>query len=195
MIPAFNDPAALRIWEGYFADVDRLLVRAGLGETGLRGDLETHVLDSMAQEPDETSQIARLELALARLGRPIDYLRPAIADELIHRGSLTFRPAVLAAGLYHALKAGSKRTITAMAFGLGYLMLAIFMAMALLKPFWGQNVGLFRYPDGGVSVGVVARTAGTHELLGWSVIPLALAMAAVLYFGLAKGLRALVQRK
>lgn len=193
MIPAFADPAARRRWNEYFAEVDRFLSRAGADAAELRGDLAAHVADSMAAAPDG-SEADRLDAALARLGRPIDYLRPLLADELIERGTRTYSPVTIAQGLCHAVMAGSRRALIALTFGIGYLLLAIFVAMAMLKPLWGEHVGLFRHADGTVSAGIVATDANASELLGWWSMPIALLLAALLYIALTKGLRVLRHR-
>lgn len=192
MTPPLTDPAARRRWDSYFAEVDRLLARVDAAE--LRADLESHVVDSLAAAP-VGSERERLDGALARLGRPIDYLRPLLADELIARGTRTYSPVTIARGLANALLAGSRRTVLALAFGLGYLLLALFVVMAVLKPLWGEHVGLFRRADGTISAGIVAAPMGGRELLGWWAIPIALALAALLYVALTRGLRALRDRR
>jgi len=193
MTPAFTDPAARRRWDAYFSEVDRLLARANGDVTEMRGDLEAHVVDSMAAASGGNER-ERLDTALSRLGRPIDYLRPLLADELIERGTQTYSPITIARGLSYAVMAGSRRAVIGLAFGLGYLLLAILTGMALLKPLWGEHVGVFRYADGTVSAGIVAQSYGARELLGWWSIPIALLLAALLYVALTKGLRVSRQR-
>ena len=188
MIPTFNDPAAARAWRGYFAEVDRLLAPVGAADRAeLRADLETHLIDGFAQE--DGGEADRLASAMRRLGRPADYLRPVIAEHLLERGTRSYAPAPIARGLYHTLKLGSARAAVAAGFVLGYAMLAIFAAMALLKPVWGDHVGLFREPDGRVSFGIVANRAGVSELLGLWIIPLALLLTTLLHVLLTRALR------
>ena len=194
MTPAFADPAARLRWDGYFAEVSRLLARAGADAAELRGELEAHVADSMTAAPGG-SELERLDLALSRLGRPADYLRPLVADQLIERGTRSYSPVTIARGLSHSVLAGSRRTVIALSFGLGYMLLAIFAGMAILKPLWREHVGVFRNVDGTVSAGIVARADGAQELLGWWSMPIALLLAALLYVALTKGLRALRHRR
>lgn len=194
MTPSFADPAARHRWNTYFSEVDDLLSRAGADAAELRDDLEAHVADSMAASSGG-SEMERLDAALSRLGQPIDYLRPLLADELIERGTRTYSPVTIARGISYAVMAGSSRAATALIFGIGYLSLAIFTGMAVLKPLWGEHVGVFRNPDGTISAGIVARTDGARELLGWWSIPIALLLAALLYVMLTKGLRALRHRR
>ncbi len=195
MNPMLKDPAARRRWDGYFRDVDRLLASAGAEAASLRLDLQAHVADSMAAAPNSASESECLEAALARLGRPIDYLRPLLADELIERGTRTYSPLIIGRGLLHAILAGSGRAAAGFLFGFAYLLLAIFIILAVLKPLWGDHVGLFRWNDGTMSFGVIAQAAGARELLGWWSIPISLAIAAALYVALTLGLRAARHRR
>lgn len=190
MTPTFVDPAARLCWDSYFAQVDRLLARAGVEVRGLRDDLALHVIDSMAAVP-VGGELGTLQAALRRLGQPVDYLRPLLADDLLERGTRTYSPVTIAWGLFHAVRAGSRRAVIALVFALGYLLVAIFAAMAALKPMWGEHIGLFRYPDGRISGGIVATQTGAQELLGWWSIPVALVLAALLFVALTRGLRAL----
>lgn len=188
MIPTFNDPAAARIWRDYFAEVDRLLASVGDADRAeLRADLETHLMDSFAE--GDGSEVDRLASAIGRLGRPGEYLRPIIAEQLLERGTRSYAPAPIARGLYHSLKLGSTRAVVAAGFALGYIMLAVFALMAVLKPVWGDHVGLFREPDGKVSFGIVANATGAVELLGLWIIPIALLLTTLLYIVLTRALR------
>lgn len=195
MIPAFSDSAAIHLWQDYFSDVDRLLaVMEKEDRAELRTDLEAHLADSFAAESAERTETDRLRSAIHRLGRPADYLRPMLADQLLARGTQTYSPKPIARGLYYSLKLGSTRAATAAGFALGYLLLAIFALMALLKPIWGDNVGLFREPDGSISFGIVANPSNGEELLGLWIIPIALFAVAILYVILTRALRAVRTR-
>lgn len=193
--PAFRTDAARHAWNGYFAEVDRLLRRAGDDAAELRADLAAHLADSFAAGDPATPEATRLDDSIRRLGRPAEYLRPLIADELLDRGTRSFNPVPLARGLYYSIGHGAARTMAALGFGLGYLLLAAFAAMVLLKPLWGDHVGLFRRPDGTVSFGIVADPAGARELLGFWIVPIALAVAALLYVVLTRALRAVRVRR
>lgn len=188
MTPTFHDPAAARAWRDYFMEVDRLLAELdGADRDELRADLEAHLADGFAD--GEGGEAHRLARAMGRLGRPAEYLRPLIAEHLLEQGARSYRPAPIARGLYHSLKLGSTRAVVAGGFALGYAMLAAFAAMALLKPVWGDHVGLFRRRDGTLSFGVVADVAGADELLGLWIIPVALLLTASLYVLLTRALR------
>lgn len=107
MIPDFTDRLARRRWDDYFAEVDRLLARAGVGASELRGDLEAHVADSMAVAAG-ASERERLDAALSRLGRPSDYLHSLLSNELVEQGTRSYSPIKIGRGLFHAVLAGSR---------------------------------------------------------------------------------------
>jgi hypothetical protein len=195
MTPIFSDPAARRNWDAYFAEVDRILAKASADAESICEDLERHVIDSVAAQGSGGTEADRLNTALIRLGRPMDYLRPLIADDLLDRGTRTYRPSLIVRGLFHAVLAGSTRATIAVTFAIGYLLVGAFSVMAVLKPFWGSNVGLFRGADGSLSAGLVAHTNGAHELLGWWSIPISMAVAAILYVALTSSLRSLRTRR
>ncbi|MBS0984544.1 hypothetical protein [Gluconobacter cerinus] len=179
MIPTFTDPAANRLWEDYFVRVNRLLT-----------DLEAHVADSLIANAQGT-EMERLQSALARLGQPEEYLRPLLADDLINRGMRTYAPLTIIRGLFHALLTGSRRAATACGFSLGYLCLAIFVAIAVLKPVWRDHVGVFQGENGKIRAGIFSLSGSDHDMLGWWTTPIALLLAALVYMGLTKSLRAL----
>ena len=196
MRPEFKDRAAEALWTRYFADVHRALRFVDEADAReLRQDLEAHLADSFAQRDAAQPELPRLEQAISRLGRPAEYLRPLIADGLLDRGTQSFRPASLIQGLYYSVRLGSKRAMIALGFALGYALIAIFLLMAVLKPFWASNVGLFLAPGGGIEFGIMSDTAGARELLGWWTIPVAILLGAVLYGVLTRQLRAVLRRR
>jgi hypothetical protein len=188
----FDDPATCQLWDTYFAELDRLTAPLGQDGRELRDDLEQHLLDGLGLAAGSASTPGQLRDALAKLGRPIDILRPALAESYLSQGAQNLNPVTISKGLFHTLLAGGSRVLAGFAFAIGYLLIAIFVAIALAKPFWDEHVGVFRYPDGTMAAGFVARSAAGEELLGWWFIPVALALAALIYFLLTKGLRRLL---
>lgn len=192
MTHRFDDPATCQMWDSYFAELDQLI--APLGEDGreLRDDLEQHLLEGLGLAAGRASTPAHLRDALAKLGRPMDILRPVLAESYLSQGAQNFNPITIGKGLFHTLLAGGSRVLAGFAFAIGYLFIAVFVALALAKPFWDEHVGLFRYPDGRMAAGFVSHSAAGEELLGWWSIPVALALAAFIYILLTKGLKRLL---
>lgn len=186
-VPAFTQAESRTLWDNYVAEIDRMVVLIGSDAAELADDLRMHLVDSFASERLGT-EAERLQRAIDRLGHPADYLRPMLADGLIERGTARYSAPLISRGLYHSFRSGARRAMRASLFAFGYLLLAIFAAMTLLKPFFGDNVGLIRGADGSMTFGIVS-TGGGEDLLGiWSV-PLTLGLCALLYVLLTRLLR------
>lgn len=188
-----RDAGALRLWNDYLDDASRVARR--LPETERRElvlELRSHLAESFAVAGDlsDADEAARVRAAIARLGRPRDFLRPILADHFLEQGASTFHPRLLAEGLYHNVFGGLKAGIISVAFAVGYVLIIVFAAMALMKAFVPSHVGYFVYPNGTRTFGILTDTTGAREALGYWVVPLALAAATVLYVLLTLGLRA-----
>ena len=190
--PVFADNEALVLWNAYFAEVDRLVGLIGPGAAELADDLRAHLADSFASEEGLGCEAERLQRAIDRLGRPADFLRPMLADELIDRGTASGSMPLISRGLYHAIRSGSGRALRAAVFAFGYLLLGIFAVMSVLKPFFGNHIGLIRGADGSLTFGMVSQDGG-QELLGFWSVPLTLALCALLYAILTRMLRRTVR--
>jgi hypothetical protein len=188
-----RDPDALRLWNDYLDDASRVARRLpGTERRELVLELRSHLAESFAVAGDlsDADEPARVRAAIARLGHPRDFLRPILADHLLEQGASTFHPQLLAEGLYHNVFGGLKAGIISVTFGVGYVLIIVFAAMALLKAFVPSHVGYFVYPNGTRTFGILTDTTGAREAFGYWVVPLALAAATVLYVLLTLGLRA-----
>lgn len=188
----FDDPATCHMWDSYFAELDQLIEPLGQDGRELRDDLEQHLLEGLGLDAGRSSTPGQLRDALAKLGRPMDILRPVLAESYLSQGAQNFNPVTISKGLFHTLLAGGSRVLGGLAFAIGYLFIGVFVAVALAKPVWEDHVGVFRYPDGTMAAGFVSRSAAAEELLGWWFIPFALTFAALIYILLTKGLKRLV---
>ena len=185
--PAFTQAEARALWTGYVSEIDRMVAMIGPDAAELANDLRMHLADSYASE-HAGSEAERLQRAIQRLGRPEDFLRPLLADGLIELGTARYSAPLISRGLYHAIRSGSGRAGRAGLFAMGYLLLVIFAAMTVLKPFFGDHVGLIRGANGSLIFGMVS-TGGGEDLLGLWSVPLTLALCALLYILLTRLLR------
>jgi antitoxin component of RelBE/YafQ-DinJ toxin-antitoxin module len=87
---------------------------------------------------------------------------------------------------FDAARKGLARAMVTLTLLVGCLLLALFVAIATLKPLWSDHVGLFRMADGTLSAGIVADPSGGQELLGLWSMPIALGVAALLLLGLVR---------
>lgn len=186
--PNFADPAAAKAWDTYFAEVDSLLRPIGTQGEELGEDLRTHLADSFASQQGASEHL-RLQAAIAKLGKPVEYLQPMVAGTILEDATRTYNPLTIGKGLFHTVLAGSRYALTGSLFALGYLLLAAFVLMTLLKPFWSDHVGLLQDGSGNLTFGIASDAAGTRDLLGWWSMPISLAAAALLYFVLTRALR------
>jgi hypothetical protein len=139
-------------------------------------ELRSHVMDSLAGEVSE----ARVEQALCKLGEPQEIARFNLSmrvagQSLARRSPLSiFRTIVRLAGL-------SMRGLVALIVSLiGYGFAASWLLVALVKPFAPGRVGLWyrTAPDGDftLSLGGLTAGSGAHDILGWSAVPIGLAI-------------------
>ena len=168
--PRFDDPVAQQTWSDYFRAVDKhLKPLAAQRRAEIREELVAHVLDGLEAEPDD-NVAARLESVLARLGPPAVYLdrvvgEPGLAEPhstawRVRRGASTFGRTFL--------------------LGASYLVGFMALMVALAKPFYPDNVGVFRMSSGWWVAGFV-DSEGARDLLGYWVIPVMLAVVFLLW--------------
>ena len=169
--------AAMAHLETYLAQVRRYL--KGLSEAETREvllELRAHVLDKV--EGNLTPKT--VEAALAALGTPREVGRANVTERVAavmetNRGFFGVLAAVVRlAGLSVA------GFVVFMVSLIGYSMAAGLLAVAVVKPFAPANTGMWVGP-GTYSLGIMDHPgahAGTHEIMGWWVIP----------FGLTAGL-------
>lgn len=172
MTPVFDNQSAADCWTAYFVEVDSLVRLIGPKAAELRADLESHLLDSFAAQPDEWTELDRLRAAIRRLGAPEEYLRPLVADGLIQGRGRWADPAALIRGLYHASRLGAAKMIVGITFGAAYLVIWSVFVLGLLWPFWRNRIGLFQWPDGTIAFGLSERTATATNLLGGWTMPM-----------------------
>ena len=85
--------------------------------------------------------------------------------------------------------------LSAIFFGIGYLLTFIMGLMSFAKFFIPEKVGLFFWPDGGWGFGIIEVTDGASEILGYWIVPLGLLIAFVLYFILTQILKSTLKKE
>ena len=163
----FDEAATCKVWDSYFAEVDRLTAPMGRDGRELRDDLERHLLEDLDRDAGRFSSPHQLRDALDRLGRPVDILGPALAESYLSQGTQSYNPVSISKGLFYTLLSGGGRMMAGLAFVIGYMFIIALAAIAIAKPFWDEHVGVFLYPDGTVAAGFVAHSVAGEELLGW----------------------------
>jgi hypothetical protein len=187
--PEFDDETARRLWENYVGRIEaKLEPLRPSARREIVQELKTHLLDSIRHDEADQASVRVLN-ATEKLGRPEEYLEPIVTDRIIEEGASTYNPIWVLKGLGRTLTRGVKKTALGLLFGTGYLLAASFVAVALLKPFYPDHVGLFYEPGRRMETfafGFLEQTDGMVEVLSYWVMPLGLVLGLALYGGLTK---------
>jgi uncharacterized membrane protein len=188
----FSDRVAEKIWAQYFRRLDRLI--RPLDEVQRREltlEIKSHLLESFRGET-AGSEAERLLNALERLGEPESFIGPMRSDRLLAKASKSMKPKDVLKSLYYHLAGGTRKMFLGILFVLGYILDVGLVLMAVLKPIIPNHVGLLLFNDGDVIFGFGRDTSNIKtDVFGYALIPICLVLAAGLYFGLTKLLKAL----
>jgi len=147
----------------------------------------SHLLDRLEAAPVESAGRALSE-AFAALGEPEEYASRFVTNYRISAALASGSPVAPVAQVLRMLGTGLR------AFAVGFVLLVLwsvslgFLATAVLKPILPRQTGLFVDAQGRpFALGILdpESLGGTRELLGWWLVPIALALAALC--GLAAG--------
>lgn len=185
-----RDEAARALWQRYMGDASRAVADLPPAERqDVLLELASHLAASAGAAVPGLNEADAMRTAIRRLGSPKEFLRPMLAASLTERGAATYHPGLLAKGLYHSLFGGLRAFTVALAFGLGYVALAVFGTMALFKAAFPRHIGYFVYPNGTRVFGITGDSGMARDVLGYWVVPIALLAVAALYVLLTRGLR------
>lgn len=176
-----GDVPARRLLAAYFAKVDRALAPLSREEaTGVRQELETHILDAMAGTP---AGEAEAKAALEQLGDPDDFIPQLVADRLRARAGRTFGPLDVLSAIGRTAVTGLRGLVTALVMSFGYIVATVLIFLGIMKLTTNQDVGVFRLSTGQLFIGADSNVDGV-DLLGAWFAPLAIVAGIVLYLAL-----------
>ena len=161
---------------GYLYLLDRSLrasVGAGLAADAVR-EVESHIRERVAESPGEPNEREALEVILTRLGPPGTVARAYSLEMIMDEAAIGGRVVAVLRSLFHTA-ATSGGFLTAFLLFTGYAMGASGIAIAVLKPIFPRNVGI--WIDGGLKIGAqFPAPAGVEPLGGYWIIPIFLAV-------------------
>jgi hypothetical protein len=160
-------------------------VRAALG--GLPEREIDDVLRELRSHADELSDGRGVDAALHSLGDPVDLARTYRAENSMARAECSGSPLVILLGLRNAARSGLGRIAVTALYAFGYANILALWAIALDKLLAPSRTGLWYIPGNIWSLRLIGdQTAppGARELLGWWLVPLALAVGWVLRYPL-----------
>lgn len=189
----FSKKVTVKIWDQYFRRVNRFSKTLDRDlQKELQLEIQDHLYESFKQETGE-SEAVRLLNAIDKIGDPEEYIKPMVADRLLSSASRTLNPKTILKGLYYYLFGSIKRFFVSLFFSIGYLIVITFGIIAILKPFFPNNVGIFLDKDGfPTNIGIIGDSSPLQtDVLGYWIIPIGIVVSLLLYLGLTKKLKIL----
>jgi hypothetical protein len=158
-------------------------------------ELRSHVLDSAGEDTRESA----VEAVIQRLGTPAELAAQYRTERLLTRAERSSKPWTLISTFFHWATLSFVGFFALMGLLLGYLLTACFLCAAVMKPFSPERVGLWILPGNEIALhlGFVAPPPPHpegHEILGWWIIPLGLALACLAYWSTPRFARWMIRR-
>ena len=151
-------------------------VRAALGELP-SAELDD-ILRELRSHADELSEQLGVDAALRSLGDPVDLARTYRDEKAMARAECSSSPLVILAGLRSSARSGGGRVLVTASYFFGYANFIALWAAAVDKLFAPSKTGVWYAPGGWWPLTWVTdghAPAGGRELLGWWLVPLAVA--------------------
>jgi len=138
-------------------------------------EIRSHIRDAAGEGGAMTE--ASINAALSRLGAPSALAASYVTDNLLARAQRTRMPWTVLRGIFRWATLSVKGFLVFIVCLVGYTFGASFFIAALAKPF-NPKVGLWLVgPDSySLALGMTDRWPQGHELLGWKIIPIGLAL-------------------
>jgi hypothetical protein len=142
-------------------------------------ELRSHVLDRIKGDLSDTT----VNATLTRLGDPREIARINLRMRVAAVAVAHSTPLTVARTLTRLAALGGKGLLTFILSLTGYAFAGCWLLTALAKPFAPDRVGLWVLPDptGDLSLSLGRHGAGAagHDVLGWWIIPIGLAVGVV----------------
>lgn len=133
----------------------------------------------------ETTEINVVLELVKKLGMPEEFLKPLVAKKKLEKAVNTFNPR----DIFQAIVLNIRNGFIFSVFGLLYLFLGAFVILVFMKMFFPAQTGLFYRDHSFSGFGFIGNSSGSQEILGYWIIPIALATASLLYIGITLLLR------
>ncbi len=146
-------------------------------------ELRSHILDKLEIAGD--ARPSQVDTILAALGTPEELAGQYITDKVLARAEVSRSPLRILASLFRWASLSVAGFFVLLGSVLGYFFGAVFMLVAILKPFHPQTAGLWLLHDAtgdsefSFRMGFGTVPAG-RDLLGWWIVPLGLLAGCVL---------------
>ncbi len=168
---------------GYLFMLERSLrtfLPAAIAADAVR-EVETHIIDRLAQMPPNPDERVTIERVLAELGPPLRVAQAYSMELTVDEAVTTGRLGAIARGLWHIAASTVGGFFASIGLFSGYGIGAAFVAIAFLKPVFPRNVG-FAFRNGAFTgFGADFGFDPTREIRGgYWIIPLSLIAGVVI---------------
>lgn len=158
---------------------------------GLRAEERREILEELRSHIMEKSTAggmtgAAVDAALESLGSPEELAREYVTDELLARAEVSRSPLRILDSLFRWASLSIAGFFVLLGAITGYFLGVVFLLVAALKPFHPETAGLWASRDGSgdlsfsVHMGFGYPAVGSHEVLGWWIVPLGLGVGCLL---------------
>jgi uncharacterized membrane protein len=136
-------------------------------------EVESHIRERVAESSGMPNEREALEMILVRLGSPSTVARAYSLEMIMEEAAVGGRLVAVLRSLFHGAATGVAGFLTALLLFLGYCSGAAFISVAVLKPIFPNNVGLWVH-DGISLGGQFPAPSGVTPLGGYWIIPICL---------------------
>ena len=149
-------------------------------------EVESHIRDAVVEAGDVPDERVALERILSRLGPPMRVAQAYSLELVMDEAAATGRLMAVLRSLFHGATTGVMAFLAALGLFVGYAMGIAFIIIAILKPIFPNNVGVWMTPNGilvssGVNFPAVREGLVFHT--SYWIIQGALLMGLVLVLG------------
>jgi uncharacterized membrane protein len=138
-------------------------------------EVESHIRDAVAQAGDVPNELDALERILLRLGPPMKVAQAYSLELVMDEAQMTGRVGPVFRSLFHSAATGITAFLGAFGLFTGYSIGLASIAVAILKPIFPENVGIWMVNGIPVSAGAMfppPTGRGWTMTGGYAIIPL-----------------------
>ena len=146
-------------------------------------EIESHLRERIAAADGAPNERVALEAILGELGPPLRVAQAFSAERVVDEAVVTGRVAAVFSALWHV---GARTVVgfcVALGVSIGYTVGWAFLVVAMMKPIFPHNVGLWADDATGLphQLGMVfPAPAGEHDVAGYWLIPVCVVLGVVI---------------
>ena len=147
-------------------------------------ELRSHIMDKAATSKEASGEAngeitaAGVDAALAALGTPEELASQYMTENLLARAEVSRSPVQILRSLFRWASLSVAGFFVLLGSILGYFLGAVFILVAVLKPFHPHTAGLWVFPNGAgdseisFRMGFGSIPVGGRDVLGWWIVPI-----------------------